>query len=66
MLTKFTEKQHIKELDQLPNTNEYQDYLEKITGGKTVPRIFINHKFFGGCSDVVRSIRKLCKEVYVF
>eukprot|EP00435_Cladocopium_sp_Y103_P012386 s2442_g3.t1 len=30
------------------------DYMEKITGARTVPRLFIAGKFVGGCDDIVR------------
>ena len=31
---------------------EIQDYMETITGGRTVPRIFVGGKFLGGGDDV--------------
>jgi len=31
---------------------DIQDYLLKITGGRTVPRVFINQKFVGGGSEL--------------
>ncbi|CBZ54158.1 hypothetical protein NCLIV_045900 [Neospora caninum Liverpool] len=33
-------------------TSQIQDVLERMTGARTVPRIFIGGKFFGGCSDL--------------
>jgi glutaredoxin 3 len=43
---------HVLELDQLSSkTNEYQDELGKLTGARTVPRVFINGKFIGGGDD---------------
>ncbi|XP_014217871.1 glutaredoxin-C4-like isoform X2 [Copidosoma floridanum] len=29
-----------------------QDILAEITGARTVPRVFINEEFIGGCSDI--------------
>mmetsp|Transcript_2427 Transcript_2427/g.9152 ORF Transcript_2427/g.9152 Transcript_2427/m.9152 type:complete len:139 (-) Transcript_2427:167-583(-) len=33
---------------------EYQDELEKMTGQRTVPNIWINQKFIGGNSDLMK------------
>ncbi|VDK34042.1 unnamed protein product [Taenia asiatica] len=35
-----------------------QDYLESITGARSVPRIFIGKKFIGGCSDLEQLHRR--------
>ena len=32
--------------------NAIQDYLQSITGARSVPRVFINKKCIGGGSDV--------------
>ncbi|CDI97471.1 glutaredoxin 1 [Echinococcus multilocularis] len=32
--------------------SKVQDYLESITGARTVPRIFIGKQCIGGCSDL--------------
>ncbi|PHJ18677.1 glutaredoxin [Cystoisospora suis] len=40
------------EIDKLENTEQIQDALEKLTGARTVPRVFFNGSFFGGCSDL--------------
>ncbi len=43
---------HVLELDQLPSkTDEYQNELGKLTGARTVPRVFINGKCIGGGDD---------------
>lgn len=34
-------------------TNEIQDYLQQLTGARTVPRVFIGKDCIGGCSDLV-------------
>ncbi|XP_072051306.1 glutaredoxin-1-like [Amphiura filiformis] len=36
------------EIENRPDMNEMQDYLLKITGGRSVPRVFIGGKFVGG------------------
>lgn len=45
------------ELDLQPNGSDYQNALEKITGGRTVPRVFIKGKFIGGNSEVQQKFR---------
>merc|ERR1739848_897839 len=40
------------ELENREDCSEVQNYLQKITGGRTVPRVFINGKFIGGGSEV--------------
>ena len=32
--------------------NKIQDYLYRLTGTRTVPRIFINKKLIGGCDEI--------------
>jgi len=41
------------ELDQMENGSAIQSELGKITGATTVPRVFINHEFVGGCDDTL-------------
>ncbi|EGT34174.1 hypothetical protein CAEBREN_04233 [Caenorhabditis brenneri] len=36
------------EIDKREDCAEIQDYLESLTGARSVPRVFINGKFFGG------------------
>ena len=43
----------IVELDQIHHGSKVQRTLGDITGASTVPRIFINHVFVGGCSNIV-------------
>ncbi|XP_077993102.1 glutaredoxin-1-like [Glandiceps talaboti] len=31
---------------------EVQEYFKELTGGNTVPRIFLRGEFIGGCSDI--------------
>ncbi|XP_074138138.1 glutaredoxin-1 [Sminthopsis crassicaudata] len=35
------------------DTNAIQDYLQQLTGARTVPRVFIGKDCIGGCSDLV-------------
>lgn len=56
VLSKYNmgENYHVLELDQLSPSSkidEYQDALGKLTGARTVPRVFINGKFIGGGDD---------------
>ncbi|XP_012658216.1 glutaredoxin-1 [Otolemur garnettii] len=34
-------------------TDEIQDYLQRLTGARTVPRVFIGKECIGGCSDLI-------------
>ncbi|NP_001125356.1 glutaredoxin 2 isoform X2 [Pongo pygmaeus] len=44
----------VVELDLLEYGNQFQDALYKMTGGRTVPRIFVNGTFIGGATDTHR------------
>ena len=35
------------------NTTEIQDYLQQLTGARTVPRVFIGKECIGGYTDLV-------------
>ncbi|XP_031216379.1 glutaredoxin-1 [Mastomys coucha] len=35
------------------NTDAIQDYLQQLTGARTVPRVFIGKDCIGGCSDLI-------------
>ncbi|KAE9551269.1 hypothetical protein FO519_005526 [Halicephalobus sp. NKZ332] len=39
------------EIEERPDCQEIQDYLHSITGGRSVPRVFVGGKFFGGGDD---------------
>jgi glutaredoxin 3 len=41
------------ELNQMDNGPEIQDYLQSLTGQRTVPNIFINGDHIGGCDDLM-------------
>uniref|UniRef100_A0A8C0QQX8 Glutaredoxin-2, mitochondrial n=1 Tax=Chelonoidis abingdonii TaxID=106734 RepID=A0A8C0QQX8_CHEAB len=42
------------ELDLYENGSQFQDILHQMTGGRTVPRVFINGAFIGGATDTQR------------
>ncbi|XP_040533195.1 glutaredoxin 2 isoform X1 [Gallus gallus] len=42
------------ELDVNKNGSQIQDILEQMTGGRTVPRVFVNGSFVGGATDTQR------------
>ncbi|XP_028625803.1 glutaredoxin 2 isoform X1 [Grammomys surdaster] len=44
----------VVELDMLEYGNQFQDALHKMTGERTVPRIFVNGRFIGGATDTHR------------
>jgi len=41
------------EIDKRDDTDAIQDYLKDLTGGRSVPRVFIDGKFIGGGDDTV-------------
>eukprot|EP00483_Globobulimina_turgida_P007208 UN07222 len=46
-----------KDIDSEYNDDEgeaIQDYCKAITGGRSVPRVFINAVFIGGCDDTAK------------
>jgi glutaredoxin 3 len=42
------------QLDGRPDMDAIQDVLREITGGRTVPRVFVGGKFVGGGDDTVK------------
>nr|QZX63202.1 glutaredoxin 2/3-like isoform 1 [Halisarca dujardinii] len=44
-------KYFVLEMEDLPECGAMQDYLASITGGRSVPRVFVGGKFVGGCDD---------------
>jgi len=59
--------QKIIELDERNDGDAIQDALQQITGGRSVPRVFIGGKFIGGGDDTVRlaqsgELEKLLRE----
>ncbi|KAL5109518.1 Glutaredoxin-1 [Taenia crassiceps] len=49
---------HVVDIGERADCAKVQDYLESITGARTVPRIFIGKKSIGGCSDLEQLHRK--------
>ena len=45
------EKIVVMELESRPDCADIQDYLMSITGGRSVPRVFVAGKFIGGGDD---------------
>jgi glutaredoxin 3 len=43
----------VVELDERDDGNAIQDYLGQLTGGRSVPRVFVGGKFIGGGDDTV-------------
>jgi len=46
-----TEKIVVMELDERADGGDIQDYLGELTGGRSVPRVFIDGDFIGGGDD---------------
>ena len=44
-------KYEVMELDKTPDGPAIQDIMLGMTGGRSVPRVFINGKFIGGGDD---------------
>merc|ERR1711994_321308 len=42
------DKIEIMEIDNDEDCNEIQEFMKKLTGGRSVPRVFIGGKFVGG------------------
>ena len=42
------------QLDNNPDVDAIQDALMAVTGGRTVPRVFVDGKFIGGGDDTAR------------
>jgi glutaredoxin 3 len=47
------EDYEVMEIEKMAECSDIQDYLLKKTGGRSVPRVFINGNFIGGGDDVV-------------
>ncbi|XP_006975411.1 glutaredoxin 2 isoform X1 [Peromyscus maniculatus bairdii] len=48
----------VVELDMMEYGSQFQDALHKMTGGRTVPRVFVNGTFIGGATDTHRLHRE--------
>lgn len=42
------------QLDQRSDGDSLQDYLLELTGGRSVPRVFVDGQFIGGGDDTAR------------
>ncbi|OAP58037.1 glutaredoxin [Fonsecaea erecta] len=52
LLNDLHAKYYLLELDEINDGAALQDALEEITGQRSVPNIFIDHKHIGGNSDL--------------
>jgi len=43
----------IMEIENNPHMDEIQDFMRELTGGRSVPRVFIGGKFIGGGDETV-------------
>ena len=43
----------VMQLDERQDGDAIQDYLNQLTGGRSVPRVFVAGKFIGGGDDTV-------------
>nr|ACL28161.1 hypothetical protein [Dunaliella viridis] len=57
-LKQFTSQFTVIELDARPDGDEIQDVLKEMTGGRSVPRVFIGGKFIGGGDDTLSQLRQ--------
>jgi glutaredoxin 3 len=48
----------VLELDDREDGDAVQDYLGKLTGGRSVPRVFIGGRFIGGGDDTAAAHAK--------
>ncbi|KAL4228230.1 Glutaredoxin-2 [Mactra antiquata] len=55
ILKKYTEDIGVWEIDSANDMKAIQKYLETKTGASSVPRVFINGEFIGGC-DKIKSL----------
>jgi len=44
---------YVWEIDYDDDCSQIQDYMKTITGGRSVPRVFIKGRFIGGCDDTL-------------
>nr|QKY15263.1 glutaredoxin (GRX) [Polytomella parva] len=51
LFNELKESPEVIELDKLDDGKDLQDTLKSITGKGTVPQVFVNGHFVGGCDD---------------
>eukprot|EP00118_Oscarella_pearsei_P028743 m.2815 g.2815 ORF g.2815 m.2815 type:complete len:123 (+) comp8922_c0_seq1:1032-1400(+) len=44
----------VHELDERDDGEPLQNILAEMTGGRTVPRVFVKGEFIGGCDDTIK------------
>jgi glutaredoxin len=49
------------QLDQRADGDAIQDALQQITGGRSVPRVFVDGTFIGGGDDTVSACMQSCQ-----
>jgi len=55
-IASFGVKATVLELDERDDMDEIQNVLQRLTGARSVPRVFVDGKFIGGCDDTLRQI----------
>ena len=48
----------VLEIEDHPEMDAIQAYHATLTGARSVPRVWVNQKFVGGCDDVLAKIKK--------
>ncbi|XP_002734957.1 uncharacterized protein LOC100377777 [Saccoglossus kowalevskii] len=57
-LDKYPISMEVIEIEDRPDAEEIQDHLNALTGGRSVPRVFINGKYIGGGSETTQFDRQ--------
>ncbi|KAF7457967.1 Glutaredoxin family protein [Cryptosporidium felis] len=47
----------IADIEGREDEEEIKNYCGELTGARTVPRVFLNGKFLGGCSETLRLVQ---------
>ncbi|KAF7637530.1 Glutaredoxin domain-containing protein, partial [Meloidogyne graminicola] len=47
----------VVEIEDRADCDQIQDYLKELTGQRSVPRVFIGGKFFGGGDDTAAAVK---------
>ena len=56
-LSKVYPNYKVIEIENNPECQAIQDYMSQLTGGRSVPRVFINGKFLGGGDETAAALR---------
>ena len=54
ILNRYSDDYRMMEINKHQDGHKIQDYLYSKTGSPTVPQIFINQTYIGGCNDLMR------------